>query len=297
MHFPSTLTALIALLPLTNAFYKGMNIGANNEDGSCKTTAQWTEAFTRLKNTPQHITSVRLYASSDCNTLASAVPAALSTGTQILAGVWAADENHYAAENAALKQAIQTHGHDWLLAISVGSEDLYRAQINSGIALEPSILAARINATRTMVRDLKVEVQVGHVDTWTAWINATNEAVITASEFIGLDAYPYFQNVSLADAYSTFWDAVDVTRKQVNAVSPGKWVWITETGWPVSGTYHTQDHAIPSVANAQHYWRSVACEAFKDVHVFWYAYQDYNSNPSFGMFDRNGKAIYDLYAC
>ena len=28
-----------------------------------------------------------------------------------------------------------------------------------------------------------------------------------------------------------------------------------------------------------------------------YAYQDWHQSPSFGIFDKNGNAIYDLYGC
>lgn len=86
-------------------------------------------------------------------------------------------------------------------------------------------------------------------------------------------SYPYFQNSAISDASNTFWDSVTATRNAVNSVSPGKWVWVTETGWPVSGP--NSGAAVASVKNAQTYWRSVACQAFNSVHIFWYAYQDY----------------------
>jgi len=285
----SILTALAAALPFTTAYWTGFNVGANNEDGTCKTTAQWTTAFNKLKTLPQDITSVRLYAASDCNTLELAVPAAISTNTKILVGVWTEDAAHYTAEKNALEAAINAHGSDWIIAISVGSEDLYRGDTTA------SALATQIYDVRGMVRALDVTQQVGHVDTWTAWVNTTNEAVITASDFIGLDSYPYFQNSAIGDASDTFWYSVTATRNQVNAVSPGKWVWITETGWPVSGPNYGA--AVASVKNAQTYWRSVGCALFESTHTFWYAYQDYSASPSFGVFDQSGNAIYDLYGC
>lgn len=107
--------------------------------------------------------------------------------------------------------------------------------------------------------------------------------------------YPYFQNAAIGDASNVFWQSVDATRNAVNKVSPGKWVWVTETGWPVSGP--NSGAAVASVKNAQTYWRSVACQAFNSVHIFWYSYQDYHQSPSFGVFDKNGNAIYDLYGC
>ncbi|KAK1816413.1 hypothetical protein LTR12_009192 [Friedmanniomyces endolithicus] len=290
MHFSTIATlAAAALLPLTNAYWTGFNVGANNNDGSCKSTADWETAFNKLAGLPQHITSVRVYAASDCNTLANAVPAAIASGVQILVGIWAEDSTHYTNEKNALQAAINAHGSDWIIAISVGSEDLYRGDTSA------STLAQQIYDVRGMVRAMGVEQQVGHVDTWTAWVDNANTEVIQASDFIGLDSYPYFQSAAIADASNTFWQSMTATRNQVNAVSPGKWVWVTETGWPVSGPNYGA--AVASVQNAQTYWRSVACACFQQVHVFWYAYQDYSASPSFGVFGSNGNAIYDLYGC
>ena len=224
MRFFSMIAALAATIPFTQAYYKGFNVAANNADGSCKTTAQWTTAFNKLKALPQKITDVRLYAASDCNTLANAVPAAINTGTKILVGIWAEDSTHYTDEKNALQAAINAHGSDWILAISVGSEDLYRGDTTA------SALAQHIYDVRGMVRAMNVNQEVGHVDTWTAWVDSSNNDVITASDFIGMDGYPYFQNTAIGDAYNTFWDSVTATRNAVNSVSPGKWVWVTETG-------------------------------------------------------------------
>jgi len=289
MRFSTLATLAAAAAPFTTAYWAGFNVGANNEDGSCKSQQDWVNAFNKLKTLPQHMTSVRLYASSDCNTLANAVPAALSTGTQILVGVWTEDSAHYTAEKNALAAAIQAHGHDWIIAISVGSEDLYRGDTNA------NTLAQQIYDVRGMVRQWGVTQDVGHVDTWTAWVDNNNKAVIQACDFIGLDAYPYFQNAAIGDASATFWSAVDATRNQVNAVSPGKWVWVTETGWPVSGPNYGA--AVPSVANAQNYWHTVGCAALKSNQMLWYSYQDYNASPSFGVIGSNGNAIYDIINC
>lgn len=289
MRLSTTLAALAAALPFSTAYYKGFNVGANNPDGSCKTTAQWTTAFNKLKALPQQISVVRLYASSDCNTLANAVPAAVSTGTKILVGVWTEDSAHYTAEKNALESAIHAHGVDWILAVSVGSEDLYRKDTTA------SALAQQIYDVRGMIRSLGSQAEVGHVDTWTAWVDGANNDVITACDFVGMDGYPYWQDASIANAYDVFFKSYQDTLNHVNSVKSGTWVWITETGWPYKGA--SQGAAVASVQNAQKFWRSVACQLFKQAHVFWYAYQDYNDSPSFGVFDRNGKAIYDLSAC
>lgn len=221
MRFSTVLAALAAAVPFTHAFSQGFNVAANNPaNGACLTTAQWEQAMKKLKALPQKFANIRVYAASDCNTLELAVPAALKTGTKILVGVWTEDEEHYQAEMAALKAAIQAHGSSWILAISVGSEDLYRGDTTA------SVLAGQVNQIRTMVRGMKVEQPVGHVDTWTAWVDAANDPVIEACDFLGMDGYPYFQNVTIAQASSTFWQSVTATKN----AAKGKPVWVTETG-------------------------------------------------------------------
>ena len=163
MKFLSTISAVLAILPFTTAYWKGFNLAAQNADGSCKTQAQWQSQFQQLAALPGRFTSVRLYAASDCNTLALAVPAALASGVRILVGLWTEDSNHYNAEKQALINAINTYGSNWIIAITVGSEDLYRGDTDA------NTLAGQIYDVRGMVRAMGVQAEVGHVDTWTAW--------------------------------------------------------------------------------------------------------------------------------
>ena len=236
-----------------------------------------------MASLPGGFTSARLYASSDCDTLANAVPAALATGTTLLVGVWTEDSTHYAAEKQALLQAVQQYGSSWIISVSVGSEDLYRGDTDA------STLASQINDVRGMMWGLGAsDIEIGHVDTWTAWANSSNVAVIEACDFLGLDSYPYFQSADIDDANGVFWESVNL----VQSVSQGRWVWLTESGWPVSGA--DEGPAVPSVANAQTFWWQVACQSFTQMHAFWYTLQDYTSSPSFGVLDANMQPLYDL---
>jgi glucan endo-1,3-beta-D-glucosidase len=149
-----------------NPLFIGFNIGANNEDGSCRSTQDWIDIFNKLKTLPQGIDSVRVYASSDCNTLANVVPVSLYSGIKILVGVWVTDDGHFSREKDALYNAIQQYGSSWIAAISVGSEDLYRAQHQQTNEIDPGTLATRIYDVRGMVRSQGVNAAVGHVDTW-----------------------------------------------------------------------------------------------------------------------------------
>jgi exo-beta-1,3-glucanase (GH17 family) len=150
---------LSALLSSASAqYYRGFNVGASLSSGACRSTEDWTSAFNAIKSFPGDFTSARLYAASDCNTLANAVPAAINTGMTLLVGVWTEDNTHYEAEKQGLLAAIQQYGSDWILAVSVGSEDLYRGDTDA------STLASQINDVRGMLWGLGAgSVQVGHV--------------------------------------------------------------------------------------------------------------------------------------
>ena len=248
----SLLLTIAAACVGAEAYWKGFNIGANNPDGSCKSQSDWAADFQTVAALPGGFNSVRLYAASDCDTLANAVPAAASTGTKLLVGVWAEDNTHYENEKQALLAAVQQYGSDWIVSVSVGSEDLYRGDTDA------STLASQINDVRGMMWGLGAgSIQVGHVDTWTAWVDTANTAVIEACDFLGMDGYPYFQDASIDDANDVFWTSVN----NVRDISQGKWVWLTESGWPVSGP--TMGSAVPSVANAQTYWWQVMCQTCK----------------------------------
>lgn len=101
-----------------------------------------------------------------------------------------------------MKSAISTYGSSLVgqvAGISVGSEDLYRIS-PTGIAngenpgASPDTVVNYIGQVKAAIANTVLSsVPVGHVDTWTAWVNGSNSAVASASDFIGVDAYPYFQ--------------------------------------------------------------------------------------------------------
>ncbi len=184
MLFVFQLVLFLSAFSQASAFWKGFNLPAQNPSGSCKTQQDWAHDFSVLQSLPGYFSSARLYASSDCNALAEAVPAALGSGTTLLVGVWTEDAAHYEAEKQALVQAIKQHGTNWIIAVSLGSEDLYRGDTDA------ATLARQINDVRTTLCGLGAcNIEVGHVDTWTAWVDPKNEAVIKACDYVGHDGW------------------------------------------------------------------------------------------------------------
>ena len=229
--------------------YQVFNYGSVFTDGSAITQTDYENRFSTAQQLvgASRFTSARLFTmiqTGSTNTPTQAIPAAISTKASLLLGLFlSSDTAMFNNELAALRSAIATYGHEFLdliAGISVGSEDLYRIspigiENDSGAGVEPAQVTDYIGQVRSLIAGTAANGKViGHVDTWTAWINSSNDAVNSACDFNGMDPYPYVQNTmsnSIASGEALFFDAYNATV----AVSGGKPVWITETGWPVSG--------------------------------------------------------------
>ena len=286
----------MASTSLVSAAYKGFNYGSSFTNGAAKQQSDFEAAFNAAKSLQgaSGYTSARLFTTiqgGTANAPTSAIQAAFNTDTTLLLGLWcSAGDAVFENELTALTTAINQYGQrlvDKIAGISVGSEDLYRVSAvgiknkeNPGV--QPDVLARYINRVRSALSStIASRVPIGHVDTWTAWVDGANKPVIDTSDFIGMDAYPYFQYEmanSIDNANATFWDAYRAT----DAATADKPVWITETGWPVGGK--TSGQAVTGSENAQRYWREVQCSATAaGINTYWYTLNDGPSSPSFSV--------------
>lgn len=302
MYLSSALGAAALLATAVNAQngLRGFNYGAFFNDESPKQLVDFEYEFNAAKLLPGtngQMTAARLYSMIQwrtTNTPISAIQAAINTNTKLFLGLWASvDDAAFENEISALQAALSQYGQafiDLVVGISVGSEDLYRIsptgiENKSGVGQQPDVLVRYIQRTRDAIRNTGLAGKpIGHVDTWTAFVNGSNSAVITASDFLGVDGYPYFQTTmdnSIEHANQTFYDSYDATV----AHAQGKPVWVAETGWPVSG--ETLNKGVASPENARIYWEDVACSLFaKNINLFYYTFQDAqkgNPQPSFGI--------------
>jgi glucan endo-1,3-beta-D-glucosidase len=238
MRFSTSILATAGLLSTANAAIKGFNYGANFNDGQAKTQVDFEYEFNAAKSLTgtSGWTSARLYTMIQQNTVIEAIQAAINTKTTLLLGMWAsAGQANIDNEITALKAAISQYGTaftDLVEGISVGSEDLYRItptgiENKAGEGAQPQELISYVQQTRNAIRGTPLESKpVGHVDTWTVYVNATNNDFIATLDFIGMDAYPYFQTTmanSIGSGSQLFFDAYNAT---VGA-SQGKPVWVS----------------------------------------------------------------------
>lgn len=286
-------------------------VGATMNDGTVRTQQDFVNEFNRAKSLQgtSGFTSARLYTmiqGGTPNTVSSAIPAAIDTQTSLLLGLWAsAGEDAFKQELTALENAIKQYGTRFtslIAGISVGSEDLYRVsptgiENKSGAGSTPDALVSYIKQVRSTISGTAASgAKIGHVDTWTAWVNGSNAAVINAVDWLGFDGYPYYETTvsnSIANGASLFFESYNATV----GVAQGKEVWVTETGWPVQGP--TAGQAVASVQNAATYWQDVACRILSNTNTWWFTLHDpqpSTSDISFGLVgnDLNTAPLYDL---
>ncbi|KAL8818036.1 MAG: hypothetical protein Q9223_003240 [Gallowayella weberi] len=296
----ASILALAASLAAASAqVYQGFNYGSVFTNGAPITEQDYEREFNtakQLQGTSGGFTSARLFTTIQAGTANSpteAIQAAKVTQTTLLLGLFlSSTDEAFNNELTALRSAITQYGQDLVdlvIGISVGSEDLYRIsptgiENKSNPGESPDAVVRRINAVRQALSGTILGSKpIGHVDTWTAYVNSSNAAVIEAVDFIGVDAYPYFQTTqpnSIENGALLFFEAFNLTV----SVSLGKPVWITETGWPLSGPISAQ--AVANLANAKTYWDNVGCRVFGQINTFWYTLRDSFPNtpsPSFGV--------------
>jgi glucan endo-1,3-beta-D-glucosidase len=305
MRFASFVASTASLFSTAYAQTKGYNYGSTNTDGSPRVQSQWSDAFNTAKNVAgaSGFSSARLYTTIQAgttNTPIEAIPAAISSGTTLLLGLWAsAGADIMNNEIAALQAAISQYGTaftDLVVGISVGSEDMYRISptgVNnlSGPGTGPDVIASYIAQVRAAIASSSLSSKpVGHVDTWTAWANNSNAAAVSACDFLGVDAYPYYETENgndISNALNLFNSALS----QTQAAGQGKPIWITETGWPTTG--ETLAQAVPNAANAKTFWDEVGCGVlFGKMNTWWFTLED----PNFGVVGNSLSTtpLYDL---
>lgn len=279
-------SSLLAFAATAFAAQKGFNYASTFSDNSVKHQSDYEGEFTSAQQlVGQSFTSARLYTmiQGDTNGVIEAIPAAISTQTTLLLGLWAsAGQDQFTVEVQHLTDAINQYGTaftDLVVGISVGSEDVYRTTdlgiaSNAGPGVVPDVLSQYIGQVRSAIAGTALSgALVGHVDTYNTWTNTTYTAGLASNcDFIGVDAYPYYENTkanSIDNSMSIFWGDYNA----VVAIAGGKPVWVTETGWPSAGP--TMNQAVANLQNAATYFSETGCSLINGgVNVWWFTLQD-----------------------
>ena len=274
----------------------GFNYAAPLIKGS--TFASQFSSASSLSGTNGAFKSARLYTMVDpvSGGPISAIEDAITTNTTLLLGLFASQgDTNFTKETSALDTAITTYGTkftDLIYGISVGSEDLYRTTENSEDIVGDNVanIQKYIGWTRQVLAKHSLSKPVGHVDTWQIWLNPNyGQKLLPNVDFVGMDDYPYWDNVAMDKSASNMTGNYDKLVAEVK----GKPVWITETGWPVNAPANSSNPAKPGLSEASQYWQNVGCGwAFGKINTWWYIYNDLQAvaaskvkpkQPSFGI--------------
>lgn len=309
MRFTTTLLASALAGYASAANYLGFNSGATKADRSAKFKADFEAEFRTaqaLEGAPGKFNAVRLYTNIQAYSQEEpieAFEAAIATKIRLL-GIWASGTTSIAKEINALKKAVAKHGTkftDLVIGISIGSEDLYRnsktgIKNKGGIGNDPDAIVRFVKQFKHDFSKTPLQkVPVGHVDTWDAWTNSTNKPVIDCIDWLGVDEYPSYQTGEHNDIKNAAKLFEEAFQKTV-AAAGGKPVWVTETGWPISGP--NWDQAVASVDNAKRFWDEIGCrKLFNKVPTFWYNLRDSNPDNKLKFAitkDLSTKPLFDL---
>jgi glucan endo-1,3-beta-D-glucosidase len=183
----------------------GFNSGASDDTGKAKTQKDFEREFRTAKNldgAPGDFNAIRLYSNIQWetpDTPIEAFPAAIATNTKLLLGIWASGTDNIDNELKALNAAVDKYGTkltDLVIGLSIGSEDLYRVsepgiRNKSGVGNSAETIVKFIKDARKRLADTPLSgVKITHVDTWTAWVNESNKAVIDEIDFLAVNAFP-----------------------------------------------------------------------------------------------------------
>lgn len=263
--------------PSNGGAHKGFNYGAATNSAGTDFATEFAAAQ-KLSGT-SGFNSARLYTMIEYGTTdtpSSAFQAAIDTGTTLLLGIWCSGgQTIVTNELNALASAVKNYPklNNLVVGISVGSEDLYRNP--SGTGASASSLLDYISQTRSAMQTAGVSWQLGHVDTANIWQGSDGSSIIEKIDWIGADVYPYYSSGS-PSSLSDFTSGMAV-------IPNSKPVWVTETGWPTSGSF-AGTSSVTGTGNAQTYWKTVGCgHLFGNTNTWWYTLYDGNVPLPFGV--------------
>lgn len=227
----------------------GFALGDKRSDGSCKGQDDYEADFKALAaQTDARI--VRTYAAAECNSSMNILPAAKSSGFQVVLGVWPDSDESFALDKAALIEYAPKY-KDQVYAITVGSESMYRGTFTG------TELLTRIQEIKKAVPGFKI----GTADSWNKFQDGTADAVIKGGVDILLcNAFSYWQGQVISNATGSFFDDIKQAFGHIQAVSGSNdaiEMWVGETGWTTAGSKYGD--AVPSVSNAATFFKQGVC--------------------------------------
>ncbi|OZJ06259.1 hypothetical protein BZG36_00798 [Bifiguratus adelaidae] len=205
----------------------------------------------------------------------------VSQGLQLMLGLWVNNNpSVFAAQKQALVHLVSTSNVDNVIGVSVGSESLYRGEVDS------NTLAGYITETKQALASAGKSIPVSTADVYYKF----EAPVIQAVDYLMMNAFPYWEGVAISSAADTLFNHINY----VKSIAQGKEVVVSETGWPSAGPNFQS--AQSGVAQQAQYLSQVSCRAQQTgTKIFWFEANDEpwkgaNTVEShWGLWDVNGQ--------
>ncbi|KAG1295249.1 hypothetical protein G6F66_004505 [Rhizopus arrhizus] len=242
MQFISLITLIFTLIGCLQAFpiesrspgtFYGVTYNARHSDGSCQSASEVSDSIKLMKS--NGITHIRTY-SQECDQLPSILKAikAQGGGMTVLAAVWLDGSSGDDQEISTLKSVLsKNYGNQYIQGILVGNEVIFNNVMSDGTLIN------KIKQVKAFASD----INVGTAEIPSSYTNQ----LVTACDMVASNVYPFFSNVNVDTAISN----LKAQYNNLKKVAGSKNVWITETGWPSSGS--ALGNSVPSETNGQKY--------------------------------------------
>ncbi|KAF1328667.1 putative glycosyl hydrolase family 17 protein, partial [Globisporangium splendens] len=252
----------------------------------CKSIDVVTAELAKLK---QITDIVRLYSMTDCDQAAVVLPLAIKARLKVSLGIWVGPENQtFDADKARLEELMAQDGlitTENVEAIYVGSEAMYRGDVNATVAVE------NVKAVKALCTSKNLNIPISLADTTEAIIK--NPSAIAAVDFVSPNVFPFWDRITPDKAPAQLYGKLEKLMK----LTKGKEIVIGETGWATDGVDARSSKA--TLTNAQTYFEGfLKLAQEKNLKYYYFAGFDEswklatlsadNVEAHFGIFDKDG---------
>lgn len=248
------------------------------DNGDCRTDSVIKADIVKIAG--WGYTTIRVY-SVDCGVFESVVPAAEAAGLKIIYGVFldAANGPDSEAANEQLNAIIDNAGKDSTAMIIIGNEFSF-----NGGSLEGLVSYVKKARQQIYAAGFSEEIPVTTTETVGVMTTPGNEIICEALDVLTVQIHPFFDyNTDAADAGDFALSQLEMAAK-VCPEAAEKGMYITEIGWPHTGSNNGKAHATPE---AQLTAIKSIVEKVGDISCL-LSYQDDGWKSKFGASDKFG---------
>jgi len=230
----------------------------------------------RLEIIKPHTKWIRTFSCTNGNELIPEI--ANQKGIKTVVGAWISNDLN---RNEKEIQSLIALAKAGLVDVAaVGNEVLHRDEISE----------QQIISYLKRVKDAVPNIPVGYVDAYYQFLDRPN--LVSNCDVLLVNFYPFWEGASIEHTVSYLQNMLELTQ----AISNGKKIIITETGWPSKG--ETIEQAIPSQINAMKYFvasqdwaknNNLELFHFSSFDESWKVTQEGTIGTAWGIWDENEK--------